>query len=123
LSSFLRARTKAWGYSDNREHAVAENDWVMGRSKSTVTHSKTVLGLPPKVMLVETTFWNLHRFDANRLIIETWNLMDSLAIMQRLGLMGGKKAEMTARICMNYAFFSRVFMTVDCVNVLMSSFA
>jgi predicted ester cyclase len=72
------------------EHAVAEDDWVMGRSKSTATHSKVVLGVPPTGKVVETTFWDLHRFDASGLIIETWNLMDNLSVMQQLGLMGSK---------------------------------
>jgi predicted ester cyclase len=70
---------------------VAEGDWVMGRSKSTATHSKTVLGAAPTNKTVETTFWDLHRFDAKGLIIETWNLTDNLAIMQQLGLMNDRK--------------------------------
>ena len=28
----------------------------------------------------------MHRFDADGRIVETWNLMDSLAILQQLGL-------------------------------------
>jgi steroid delta-isomerase-like uncharacterized protein len=72
------------------EHAVAEDDWVMGRSRSIATHSKAVLGVPASGKVVETTFWDLHRFDANGLIVETWNLTDNLAVMQQLGLMGGK---------------------------------
>jgi hypothetical protein len=34
-----------------------------------------------------TTFWDLHRFDEAGLIVQTWNLMDSLALMQQLGLL------------------------------------
>lgn len=36
-----------------------------------------------------TTFCDLHRFDDEGSIIETWNLMDSLAIMQQLGMLKG----------------------------------
>jgi hypothetical protein len=35
---------------------------------------------------VQATFWDMHRFDADGRIVETWNLMDSLAILQQLGL-------------------------------------
>ena len=70
------------------EHAVAEGNWVMGRSRSVATHSKPVLGVQPTNKVVEATFWDLHRFDDNGLIVESWNLMDNMAIMQQLGLMG-----------------------------------
>lgn len=69
------------------EHCVAEDDWVMGRSVATATHSKVVLGVPPTGKTVTATFWDLHLFDEAGLIVETWNLMDSLAIMQQIGLL------------------------------------
>jgi predicted ester cyclase len=69
------------------EQVVAEDDWVMARSKATATHSKIVLGIPPTGKKIEAIFWDLHRFDSEGLIIETWNLMDNLAIMQQLGLL------------------------------------
>jgi steroid delta-isomerase-like uncharacterized protein len=91
IEQFLSNMHESWGdIQIVVEHAVAENDWVMGRSKSTATHSKTVLGVPPTGKCVETTFWDLHRFDADGLITETWNLIDILSIMQQLGLMGGE---------------------------------
>jgi predicted ester cyclase len=65
--------------------AVAEDDWVMGRCVVTATHTTAVMGVRPTGQKVETTFWDLHRFDDGGLISETWNLMDSLAIMQQLG--------------------------------------
>ena len=69
------------------EHTVAEGDWVMGRSVATATHSQDVLGVPPTGKKITATFWDLHRFDDDGLIIETWNLMDSLAIMKQIGLL------------------------------------
>jgi hypothetical protein len=36
---------------------------------------------------ITATFWDLHLFDEDDLIIETWNLMDNLAIMQQIGLL------------------------------------
>lgn len=68
------------------EHAVAEDDWVMGRSVATATHSQVVLGVPPTGKTITASFWDLHRFNADGLIVETWNLMDSLAVMQQVGL-------------------------------------
>jgi len=69
------------------EHAVAEGDWVAGRCTSTATHAKTVMGVAPTNRQVQATFWDMHRFDADGLIVETWNLLDSLAILQQLGLL------------------------------------
>ena len=69
------------------EHAVAEDDWVMGRSVATATHSQSVLGVAPTGNRITATFWDLHRFDDDGLIVETWNLMDSLAIMRQIGLL------------------------------------
>jgi predicted ester cyclase len=68
------------------EHAVAEDDWVMGRCTTTATHTKTVMGVAPTHRQVQATFWDMHRFDADGRIVETWNLRDNLAIMQQLGL-------------------------------------
>lgn len=68
------------------ENAVAEDDWVMGRSIATATHSIPVMDVPPSNKPVETTFWDLHRFNAQGLIVQTWNLMDSLSIMKQVGL-------------------------------------
>jgi steroid delta-isomerase-like uncharacterized protein len=64
---------------------VAEDDWVMGRCVVTATHTTSVMGVPPTGKQVVTTFWDLHRFDDLGLIVQTWNLMDSLAILQQLG--------------------------------------
>jgi predicted ester cyclase len=68
------------------EHAVAEDDWVVGRCTTTATHTKTVMGAAPTHRQVQATFWDMHRFDAEGRIVETWNLLDSLAILQQLGL-------------------------------------
>ena len=69
------------------EHVLAEDNWVMGRSVATATHTKVILGVPPTNKKITTTFWDLHHFDENGLIIETWNLIDNLAIMQQIGLL------------------------------------
>ena len=69
------------------EHVVAEDDLVMARSTATATHSKTVMGAPPTNKKTEVIFWDLHRFNDEGLIIETWNMTDNLALMQQIGLL------------------------------------
>jgi predicted ester cyclase len=68
------------------ETALAEGDWVLGRSVSTTTHSVTAMGVAPTGRKIETGFWDLHRFNDEGLIAQTWNLTDSLAVMQQLGV-------------------------------------
>jgi len=68
------------------EHAVAEDDWVMGHCTTIATHSQPVMGVAPTNRRIQASFWDLHRFNAEGQIVETWNLTDSLAIMQQLGL-------------------------------------
>lgn len=88
IQNFLENLHQTW--SDLQitvEHAVAEDDWVMGRSVATATHSKTVLGVEATGKKITATFWDLHLFDDEGLIVETWNLMDNLAIMQQIGLL------------------------------------
>ena len=88
IRAFLAGLHQAWtDIQITVEHVVAEDDRVMGRSVATATHTKTVLGVPPTNKQIIATFWDLHLFNDDGLIIETWNLMDSLAIMQQLGLL------------------------------------
>ena len=88
IQKFLEGMHETWpDIQITVEHTVAEDDWVMGRSVATATHSQVVLGVPPTGNKITATFWDLHRFDEDGLIIETWNLMDNLAIMQQLGLL------------------------------------
>ena len=88
IQKFLEGLHQTW--PDIRitvEHSVAEDNWVMGRSVATATHSTVVLGIQPTDKTITATFWDLHLFDEVGLIIETWNLMDNLAIMQQIGLL------------------------------------
>ena len=68
------------------EHALAEDDWVMGRSVTTATHASTVMGVAPTQKTIKSTFWDLHRFTDEGLIVQTWNLRDNLTVMQQLGI-------------------------------------
>jgi len=88
IQKFLEGLHQMWpDIQITVEHLVAEDNWVMGRSVATATHSQVVLGVQPTNKKITATFWDLHLFDEDGLIIETWNLMDSLAIMQQIGLL------------------------------------
>ena len=88
IQNFFEGMHNMWGgLKITVEHAVAEDNWVMGRSVATATHTKAVLGVQPTHKKITAVFWDLHLFDENGLIIETWNLMDNLAIMQQIGLL------------------------------------
>ena len=87
IRAFLEGTLAGW--PDLRlelAQVVAEDDWVMGRSVATATHTTAVMGVPPTGKQVVTTFWDLHRFDEASLIVQTWNMMDSLALMHQLGM-------------------------------------
>ena len=88
IQKFLEGLHQTWlDIQISVEHAVAEDNWVMGRSVATATHSQIVLGVQPTGKKITAAFWDLHLFDEDGLIIETWNLMDNLVIMQQIGLL------------------------------------
>lgn len=82
------------------EHAVAEDDWVMGRCIATATHLNTVTGVAPTKRTIAAAFWDQHRFDDGGLIAESWNLMDAASIMQQL------KASDSARTIASYESYA-----------------
>jgi predicted ester cyclase len=85
IRSFFEGTIATWpDIQISVEHAVAEDDWVMGRSIAVATHANTVMGVAPTKRRIESAFWDLHRFDAEGGIVESWNLMDGLSIMQQL---------------------------------------
>jgi steroid delta-isomerase-like uncharacterized protein len=69
------------------EHAIAEDDWVVGRSLSIATHSHPVMGVPASGRKIEIAFWDMHRFDNDGLIVETWNLTDNASVMRQIGVL------------------------------------
>lgn len=93
IEAFFEETHRVWpGVQLVVEHVVAEDDWVMGRSLVTAVHSTPAFGLPPTHKTIKTTFWDLHCFDADGLIVESWNLMDGLTVMIELGLIGGRSS-------------------------------
>ena len=92
IRAFFAQSRLAWpGLQLEVEHAVAEGEWVMGRSVARATHTTTVFGVAPTGQAIQTTFWDLHRFDSQGLIVESWNLLDGLTIVGTLGLLPGAK--------------------------------
>jgi predicted ester cyclase len=88
IRAFLESTLIAWpDLHLEVAHVVAEDDWVMGHSIATATHTTLAsMGIAPTNKAVTTTFWDLHRFNPEGLIIETWNVMDALTLMHQLGL-------------------------------------
>src|SRR5215210_9371272 len=78
IQRFLEGLHQTWpDIQITVEHSVAEDNLVMGRSVATATHLQVVLGIQPTGQKVTATFWDLHLFDEDGLIIETWNLIDN----------------------------------------------
>jgi predicted ester cyclase len=88
IEQFLTAMHATWGdLHIVVDHAIAEGDWVTGRCTSTAKHVRLVMGVAPTGHQITASFWDMHKFDGDGRIIETWNMMDSLSIMQQLGLL------------------------------------
>lgn len=87
IKHFLRAMHIDWpDIKIEVERIVAEGDWLAAWCTATATHAKLVWGVPPTHRMITTTFWEFHRFNDLGVIAETWNLIDSLTILQQLGL-------------------------------------
>lgn len=92
IEQFLTSLHESW--SDLEiivEHAVAEGDWVMGHCTTVAVHAKPFMGVAPTNRRIRTAFWDLHRFNERGQIVETWNLVDSFAVMQQLGLVASHR--------------------------------
>ena len=88
IQQFFENMHNMWGeLKITVEHVVAEDNQVMGRSIATATHDRTVMGAAATNKQIVAPFWDLHLFDEEGLIIETWNLIDNAAIMKQIGLL------------------------------------
>jgi predicted ester cyclase len=88
IQSFFESMHAMWGdITISVEQVVAEDNWVMSRSIASATHSKTVMGVPPTNRQIKASFWDLHLFNDEGVIIQTWNLIDNAAIMKQLDLL------------------------------------
>jgi predicted ester cyclase len=58
IQKFLEGLHQTWpDIQITVEHSVAEDNWVMGRSFATATHSQVVLGVQPTGKKITATFW------------------------------------------------------------------
>ncbi|MEO6392278.1 MAG: ester cyclase [Pyrinomonadaceae bacterium] len=61
IRAFLAGLHETWtDIQITVEHAVPEENWVMGRRVATATHTKPVLGVRPTNKQIVATFWDLH---------------------------------------------------------------
>lgn len=64
---------------------LGDGDKVVSRVQFTGTHKGPMMGLPATGKKVTLEFWHIERI-ADGKIMERWNVMDNLAMMQQLGL-------------------------------------
>jgi C-1 hydroxylase len=67
------------------KQVIADGDFVSTRMIARATHQKDFAGFPATDREVQVTVMGMIRI-ANGRIVEHWNLMDELALMQQLGL-------------------------------------
>lgn len=65
---------------------IAEGDLVMARCEATGTQKGEMNGIPPTGKTGKIAHWTINRFNAEGKIIESWNLNDTLSMMQQLGI-------------------------------------
>ena len=70
------------------EDQIAECDKVVTRWSSTGTHQGEFLGMPPTGKSVTCTGINITRFE-NGMIVEEWQNLDLLGVLQQLGALPG----------------------------------
>jgi len=67
------------------QHVLADGDYVSARMIARATHQTDFAGFPATGREVEVTVMGMIRI-SDGLIVEHWNVMDELALMQQLGL-------------------------------------
>lgn len=65
---------------------IAEGDLVMARCEATGTHLGDMNGIPPTGKKGNVAHWTINKFNAEGKITESWNLNDTMAMMQQLGI-------------------------------------
>jgi steroid delta-isomerase-like uncharacterized protein len=68
------------------EDMVAEGDKVVTRWKATGTHQGEFRGIAPTGNRIEVTGIGIFRFSAEGKVVESWDNMDQLGMMQQLGV-------------------------------------
>ena len=68
------------------EDQVAEGDKVVTRWKATGTHQSEFRGIDPTGNRIEVTGIGIFRFSEEGKVVESWDNMDQLGMMQQLGV-------------------------------------
>ena len=68
------------------EDVLASGDKVVARVSATGTHEGELMGMPPTGKSVDVQVINIMRFAEDGLVHEHWGVVDTLAMMQQLGV-------------------------------------
>ena len=78
------------GFPDSQvqvEEILADGDKVAARTTISGTHTGDFMGLPPTGKRIIMSGMDITRFSGGKMV-EHWGLVDGLAMMQQLGVMG-----------------------------------
>jgi len=67
------------------EETIVADDVIVTRWKGTGTHKKELNGIPPTGKFAQVDGIWIHRIKNNK-IVESWNVWDTLGLMQQLGV-------------------------------------
>ena len=70
------------------EDILASGDKVVARVRATGTHEGELIGMPATGRSVDVQLIDIMRFDEDGLVAEHWGVVDVLAMMQQLGVVG-----------------------------------
>ena len=70
------------------EDVLASGDKVVARVRATGTHEGELMGMPGTGKSVDVQLIDIMRFDEDGLVAEHWGVVDVLAMMQQLGVVG-----------------------------------
>jgi predicted ester cyclase len=65
---------------------IAEGDLVMARCEATGTQKGEMDGIPATGKTGKIAHWTINRFNEEGKITESWNLNDTMSMMQQLGI-------------------------------------
>ncbi len=69
------------------EELIADGDLVMAKCEATGTQLGEMNGIPATGKKGKIAHWTINRFNAEGKITESWNLNDTLSMMQQLGIL------------------------------------
>ena len=68
------------------EDVLPSGDKVVARVRATGTHQGELMGMTATGKSVDVQLIDIMRFDENGLVAEHWGVVDTLAMMQQLGV-------------------------------------